>query len=439
VLDNCAHATTIFLGMLQLATPSKGTRLPHQGALFGDETEQNASALVTVTPKAGRLSAGQRTFNRLTERIRRYRETLATWDAFLPRFQGRVTAELLPVEGELRAAQRRVVQQLDLLLAETKSGERLNRKYREKARWLLLDIIDGLLGVDSDDPELEALYDRYSEVSRAELKQEDMEITEAMLDEMFGPETTRGHDAQDVDELLHFASQRISEDAARMREQAAGRTRKRGSRASRAAERAAQAAQEAGQSLREIYRKLASALHPDRETDPAERERKTGLMQRANQAYERNDLLELLSLQIETEQIDASSLANVPETRLQHYNQVLLEQTQVLEAQLQERTAVFRFELDLTMHNLTPQLVERTLVEKIAETRIMIEQIDRDLAKLVDPKQRRAVLDELSEPEVDDAELDDLAGIAAMFKASSAPSRSSTSKKRKMKKQRKTR
>ena len=58
--------------------------------------------------------------------------------------------------------------------------------------------------------------------------------------------------------------------------------------------------------VREIFRKLASALHPDRETDPGERARKTALMQRANVAYAANDLLGLLELQFEVDQIDAS-------------------------------------------------------------------------------------------------------------------------------------
>ena len=48
------------------------------------------------------------------------------------------------------------------------------------------------------------------------------------------------------------------------------------------------------QSIREVYRKLAGALHPDRESDPQERERKTALMQRVNQAYAKNNLLQLL-------------------------------------------------------------------------------------------------------------------------------------------------
>jgi curved DNA-binding protein CbpA len=42
--------------------------------------------------------------------------------------------------------------------------------------------------------------------------------------------------------------------------------------------------------VREVFRKLASELHPDRETDPAEHARKTELMQRVNQAYKAGDL-----------------------------------------------------------------------------------------------------------------------------------------------------
>jgi len=53
-------------------------------------------------------------------------------------------------------------------------------------------------------------------------------------------------------------------------------------------------AQDANGALRSIYRQLASALHPDRETDPAEQLRKTALMKEANAAYERHDLLALL-------------------------------------------------------------------------------------------------------------------------------------------------
>ncbi len=47
------------------------------------------------------------------------------------------------------------------------------------------------------------------------------------------------------------------------------------------------AARQASLSVREIFRKLASALHPDREADAAERERKTVLMKRVSQACQK--------------------------------------------------------------------------------------------------------------------------------------------------------
>ena len=78
--------------------------------------------------------------------------------------------------------------------------------------------------------------------------------------------------------------------------------------------------------MREVYRKLASALNPDRESDPIERERKTALMQRVNQDYARNNLLELMELQLELEHIDQDALKNISQDRLKHYNAIMKEQ-----------------------------------------------------------------------------------------------------------------
>ncbi|MGZ8153889.1 MAG: hypothetical protein ACXWUK_01175 [Burkholderiales bacterium] len=167
--------------------------------------------------------------------------------------------------------------------------------------------------------------------------------------------------------------------------------------------------------MREIYRKLASALHPDRETDAVERERKTVLIQRANQAYARNDLLELLALQIETEQIDAAALSKVPEARLRHYNQVLADQATALEAEVQGRAAFFRIEFDLTTRDVTPQRVDQALTVRIAQVRAVLEQIKRDSARLDDPRQRRAVLDELPDPEADAPDFEDVALLVALL------------------------
>ena len=58
-----------------------------QQSLFDDESPADTAALVSVPKGKQRLSAAQRTFNRLTERLRRGREALAAWEAFMPRFR----------------------------------------------------------------------------------------------------------------------------------------------------------------------------------------------------------------------------------------------------------------------------------------------------------------------------------------------------------------
>ena len=67
-----------------------------------------------------------------------------------------------------------------------------------------------------------------------------------------------------------------------------------------------------------------------REPDAAERARKTGLMQQANQAFARIDLLRLLPVQFDRQQIDSQHLADLPDARLLHHNQGLREHWQAL-------------------------------------------------------------------------------------------------------------
>lgn len=135
--------------------------------------------------------------------------------------------------------------------------------------------------------------------------------------------------------------QRMSEAAAAeaMRTSRMARRRKTAAEQRREAE-----AQLATQSVREIYRKLASALHPDREPDPARREAKTAAMQRLNQAYGANDLLTLLEIQLQIEQVDTRQIAGASTQRLKHYNKVLAEQLADLKAEVEGVECRFRIE-----------------------------------------------------------------------------------------------
>jgi hypothetical protein len=353
----------------------------------------------------------------LTDKIRRQRAELAEWEAYMPRFEQRARWELDPVEHEVRDHQRRLVGRLDALLTAPEPGDQLSKRHRARVKSQIIDLIDAVLA-GGPDSELEVLYDRHSDISREQLCREEMGMMENALSGIFGAEAVRGHEATDIDELLQHAGENLAGQAAeeeRKRGERAATRAARGGRPTRAqlaAERRAQAEREASQSVRDIFRKLAGALHPDRESDNTQRERKTVLMQRVNRAYKHKDLLELLTLQIEIEQIDADQIANAPEQRLEHFNAVLREQSETLAGELEQRIAPFQMLLGMFAGRVTPKSVDKALTERIFEGRTVCNEIARDLEALNDRVRRRAVLDAIPDP---DEELDEFLELAMLF------------------------
>lgn len=138
-------------------------------------------------------------------------------------------------------------------------------------------------------------------------------------------------------------------------------------------------------SIREVYRKLASALHPDRESDPEERKRKTVLMQRVNEAYGKNNLLHLLELQLELEHIDQNAIDNLSEDRLRHYNKILREQVGELDDEIMFVEMAFkeRYGLD-PMASITPKNVMHGLTEDVFMLQEQIRSLKYDLVEFQD-------------------------------------------------------
>ncbi|WP_341773970.1 J domain-containing protein [Burkholderia seminalis] len=160
-----------------------------------------------------------------------------------------------------------------------------------------------------------------------------------MIEAVFGVDLGDDLDLKSPEDLLKRAEAHLQNAQAEWNTKNAEREARREKRKKSARQQAAEArAQETrtqiSLSIREVYRKLASALHPDRETDPIERERKTQLMQRVNEAYQKHNLLQLLELQLELEHIDQRALDNMSDERLKHYNTILKEQVRELDQEI---------------------------------------------------------------------------------------------------------
>ncbi len=167
-------------------------------------------------------------------------------------------------------------------------------------------------------------------------------------------------------------TQRPAHQPAQSREQK--REAKKAKRAPNAREQAAEQKRlDAQSALRIIYRQLASALHPDRASDAADRDRKTALMKAVNTAYEHKDLTELLRVQLTVEQVDASKLAALSDEKLQAMCVLLAERHKALQEDIENQ----RMELAHTF-GYTPHL--RFREEDLTEANAYQQQARKDEA-----------------------------------------------------------
>lgn len=319
---------------------------------------------VSITPALSEtlLSPAQKKFNELIGKIETRRARLLEWETTNSEFQQKYVEQMLPLEQELRDVDLKTVHCLHEIWPQKglTKGERLTLSE------IIADMAYSLLQ-QSDDTELKLIYNQHSgsdfdDDVRAELG--DMkEMLEEMLDVDLGEEMDSAPPEEIMEKMAAMLDEKEREHMAA--EQA--REERRASRKKSAQQLATEAKldkerNELSQSIREVYRKLASALHPDREPDPTERERKTALMQQINQAYEKNDLLKLLELQLTLEHIDQNAINGIGDERLKHYNKILKEQLGELEREILHVEHQFRHSFGLSPRaRVSPSTIVRNL------------------------------------------------------------------------------
>jgi len=344
---------------------------------------------ITAAQDSTALSKGQKTFNRLIKKIEDQRKLLQMWQDTLPRFQARRTAEYAPLVGQYNEQRVKLVHLLD----QASSAKGLTKTEHAKLSDLIASIIGELLASNGS-PELIALYDKHNDISFTEEEQMAAEAAKAMAQNLFGVDLGDTTDLGSPDDVAALLEKKMLEKH-EAQQNAQGQQRSQRKPTAKALAREAKRQEEersASQSIREVFRKLASALHPDRETDAQERTRKTALMQRVNAAYERSDLLALLQLQLEVEQIDSADIGALSETRLKHFNKVLTEQLAELEEELFHIEAQFDDGDPFSQRRPHPALILQWLDLDIAQLNEAMADIERDLQKLGDIKYLKATL-----------------------------------------------
>lgn len=335
---------------------------------------------IAAPAAANTLSRVRKQFNTLVRKLEEERVKLALWRAEVPKIRGLAMQELVPLieayDGHHRA--------LFFLYDQAWSNPAMSKTDRRKLSDLIymagMDLMDRGGG---GDPAIKAIYDKHTALAfDLHNLEADAEFLRNMVSDATGIELDADADLSSPHTLFEAMRAKVEEE---LREEHA----KPGAGAAR------HQAEEnkLKQSVRDIFRKLASALHPDREADPAEHARKTGLMQRVNAAYAANDLLGLLELQLEIAQIDQASLDRMDEKRVKQYNQILTAQINDIEDDVMALEASLALDMGLELdRRRSPSSMMRDLRVEIGQMREDVHNIEADLENFRDVKRLKAWL-----------------------------------------------
>ncbi len=406
--------------------------------LFGSTQKPTADSrsLKSASVKA-KASPLQREFDRLVSRIEECQTLLTAWQQQPAAILEKYHAKMEPALRDLSDAQTTLIVQLDAILTSPPKGLRITARRREALTDYLLDLIDSVMPQVNDDT-LVAIHDRYSDTPLQSIVEEDEAEEKAHIIGLFEQFFGKGNLQQAPDEtheafVARAQARLLQEMEEKQRREEEARQRRADKRADKRA--AKQDAKRRAKTpatnmadpnaaepprpdlLRTLYRKLASSLHPDRESDAAEKVRKTETMQDINTAYQNKDLLSLLKLHHQTLQNDNVTNDALAEDTLREYNALLKTQLKTIEAD------IFRTIDEVTppavaMRNgrvKRPEQLERLMDNDILYFRRSADSILRTVRELNDPKLRTHVINDLVEISEQRHEMDEFDGILAGF------------------------
>jgi chemotaxis protein histidine kinase CheA len=352
---------------------------------------------ITQTSAVKELSRTQKQFNNLLKKIEAQKQALLEWQETLPLYNQKIASEYKALCDSFNQHRVDMVYLLDRAY-----GEKLFTKSdKAKIRHILTELAEQLI-LEHGKDELKELYNKHigDDIDAAQEEADAMaaELMKSMMGGMFGIEIGDEVDVSSPEKMQAFLHEKMREAEAEQAEKQRQAEEKRAKRKKTQKQldkeaRKRQEEQNISQSIREVYRKLAAALHPDREPDAEERERKTKLMQRVNAAYEKKNLLQLLELQLEAEQIDQEHLNNIAEDRLKYFIKVLKEQLFELEQEVLGYEQEFNGRMGRPFYaRLSPKTMMMALEQDIGSLRRDIGKLKEEIGIFRNPSALKAFL-----------------------------------------------
>ena len=331
------------------------------------------------------LSKSQKEFNRLTRKIEQLTADMSELREAAQHIQQRVQTDYRPLVEQYNQFRADLVRLFDRAHDRNEHTKTEKKKLVDLIRNMAFELISEH-GID----ELKPTYDKYDKQgfdhTNTEADQQTAELMKEMMAAMFGVKFDEDVDVSDPQKMTDYVQEQMAQreaDEARRQQQRASKP-KSAKQQEREAKKQAEE-RNTTKAVRTLYMDLVKAFHPDREPDEAEKIRKTEIMHRVTDAYEKSDLLALFRLQLEFERIDQTHLETLAEEQLKYYNKILKQQAQELDDKF------FALQNELASMTGKPAFavssrfaLEFSLNSDIAQLKRDIKQIKSDVKSLAD-------------------------------------------------------
>jgi hypothetical protein len=294
-------------------------------------------ALRAIAAGAAPLSPAARAYNQQLARIDKLKSQMAQMDALAAAHRHALMAQVFPLAQRRQALAKDLVLWLDQHLAHDTT---LSAGQRQWGAQVLCRLAKDL--VVQGHADMAAVHDRHSPRTLAQLERDHAQAMKAQLEALLGETLLPDQPDADLHDLMRAARAHMKQVAEEADAKAAKRQARRDAKTqaqqatkppSEARLLQASLQGDADTSLRTLYRQLASALHPDRESDPEARLHKTNLMSEANAAYARKDYVTLVDIQQRAALAHPVPAASMSDDKLQALTLLLKAQVAGLERQ----------------------------------------------------------------------------------------------------------
>jgi len=336
---------------------------------------------VTISPiqcSSKEPNKAQKRFNTLTKGLQRDKALLQKWLETHDQLKMEVAQNLIPLSQEIDAMKLEMLVVLD----KCYGNKALTARQKEKLHTFIQYLADTCLCFDNSGV-AEEIHDRYNDVSVAEMNQEAESTLKSELEDLFGVDL--GDDFDPGSESAYADFWGAVNDKKEQESSTQKKSKKKRHTSPKEKKKSDNEIIES-QSIKEVFRQLTKVLHPDREMDEEKKVQKNELMQRANLAYKKNDLLALLELQFEIEQFEQQKLDNLANDKLLAYNRMLQRQREQLKKEIMLLKQDISYEMNIPPFYDTPDEAFFYLSKEKMNLDITKSQLSEDIKSFSDIK-----------------------------------------------------